>query len=102
VTSAWYDEPTMSAPRRGKITSSLEQWSLTAGEGEERTVIIRPGFSADIEEAAAELGRLGAQVQSAGPGAITAAVSPSSLTRLADLSWVQAVEEPRVRFPLKG
>lgn len=91
----------MTAPRRSKITSSLDQWSRTAAESEERTVIIRPGFSADIEGAAAELGRLGAQVQSTGPGAITAAVAPSCLARLAELSWVQAVEEPRIRFPLK-
>lgn len=92
----------MSAPRRGKITSSLEQWSRTAEEGEERTVILRPGFSADIEAAVAELGRLGVQVQSAGPGAITATAAPSCLARLAELPWVQAIEEPRVRFPLSG
>jgi hypothetical protein len=92
----------MSAPRRSKIASSLEQWSRTASESEERTVILRPSFSADIEAAVEGLGRLGAQVQSAGPGAITAKVAPSCLARIAELSWVQAVEEPRVRFPLSN
>jgi len=90
----------MSAPRQGKLQGPLEGWCRTAEEGEERTVIVRPRYSAEIEASVADLGRLGARVQSAGPGAITAVVSPAALQALAELSWVQAVEEPRTRMPL--
>jgi hypothetical protein len=90
----------MSAPRQGKLTSPLEGWCRTAEEEEERTVIVRPRFSAGIEEAVEDLGRLGVRVQSAGAGAITAVVTPASLRSAAELPWVQAVEEPRTRRPL--
>jgi hypothetical protein len=90
----------MSAPRQGKLPGPLEGWCRTAAAGEERTVIVRPRYSADIDASVADLGRLGARVQSAGPGAITAVVNPAALKAVADLAWVQAIEEPRVRRPL--
>lgn len=91
---------TMGAPRRSKISSRLEEWSRTAAESEERTAIIRPSFSTDIQAFVEELGRLGARVQSAGMGAITAVMGPACLTRVAELPNVRAVEEPQVRLPL--
>lgn len=90
----------MGAPSQSKLTSPLEIWCQTAGEEEERTVIMRPGFSAEIKVAVEDLGQLGVRVQSAGAGAITAVVTPASLRSAADLPWVQAVEESRVRRPL--
>lgn len=90
----------MGAPRQGKLTSPLASWCQTAGEGEERAVIVRPRFSAEVKSAVADLGRLGVQVQSAGVGAITSVVTPATLLAVADLPWVQAVEEPRVNRPL--
>ena len=63
-------------------------------------MIVRPRYSAETEASVADLGRLGARVQSAGPGAITVVVKPAVLSALAELPWVQAVEEPRVRTPL--
>lgn len=85
---------------RGKLRGPLEGWCRTAAAGEERTVIVRPRYSADVETSVADLGRLGARVQSAGPGAITAVVNPAALKAVAELAWVQAIEEPRIRMPL--
>ena len=90
----------MSAPNRSKLPGSLAEWCDTAGEEEQKTVLLRPRFSAEIDDAVKDLASIGIEVQSAGTGAITAVVKPSHLQAVSELSWVQGVEEPRLRHAL--
>ena len=90
----------MSDSGRSKLQAPLAEWCRTAAEGEQKTVLVRPRFSAHMETAVEDLASLGVEVQSSGAGAITAVVKPADLLSVSELSWVQAVEEPRLRHTL--
>lgn len=80
------------------MAAPLRQWCEHAAADERRTAILRPTHSTDVTTAAREVEAHGAEVQSAGPGAITVVASPESLVALSNLEWVVAVEEPRRLF----
>jgi hypothetical protein len=97
-------EPSGTTPGHGKMTGTLARWAREAGAAERRTVVLRPEYSTAPEDAERDLRGLGAQIESAGAGAIVVAVTPAALAKVLDLPWVRAVEEPRTlqpRFPAR-
>ena len=96
-------EPEKTAPRGDKLAAALARWRAEARADEHRTVVLRPQYSTAPAEAEDDLRRLGARVESAGPGAIVVAVTPAVLGAVLALSWVRAAEEPRSLQPrLRG
>jgi hypothetical protein len=97
-------EPQGTPPRREKMGGTLARWAREGQADERRTVVLRPESSVTLEDAERELRSLGAEVVSAGAGAIVVAVTPATLGAVLDLAWIRAVEEPRTlqtRFPAR-
>jgi hypothetical protein len=85
-----------------KLAPRLAEWCRSALPPEERTVVVRPAFSADTDELARQIAKAGARVESAGAGAITVVATPRALEAVAALPGIVAVDEPRTlqtRFP---
>src|SRR5258708_1415410 len=81
-----------------KLSPVLASWCLKPGSEGEREVSIRIGPSVDLGPAAAALSEQGARVNSVGAGVITANVSRPVIFRIAELSWVLAIEEQKRLF----
>ena len=97
-------EPGKASPRRDKTSAGLARWRTEAPADEHRTIVLRPEYSVAPADAEGDLRRLGARVESAGPGAIVVAVTPALLEAVLALPWVKAAEEPRTlhpRFPTR-
>jgi len=77
------------------LSPRLEAWLDQAKADDRRTLIVRVGGSTSAERAKRDLLGAGAEVESAGPGAIVIVVSAGRLPSVASLPWVAAVEEPR-------
>jgi hypothetical protein len=82
-----------------KLPRSLESWCGDPSATGRRTVLVRIAFSVDPQEASSRFRELGAEVESAGKGVISAVVTPGSLARISTLPWVVAIEEPLEYFP---
>lgn len=86
-------------PVRSRLSPDLCRWCETAPPDERRTVLVRFGYGADPERAAARLVELGLEVASAGPGTVVASGPPGVVAALEDATWVVAVDQPRQFFP---
>src|SRR5262249_41378528 len=75
------------------------RWRAEAPADERRTVVLRPEYSAVPADAEGDLRRLGAGVETAGPGAIVAAVTPAVLEAVLALPGIRAAEAARVLQP---
>ena len=85
-------------PTVDRMAAPLRQWCQTAGADERRTAVLRPAAATDLTSASREIKEHGGEVQSAGEAAIIIVAAPSTLTALARLDWVRAIEEPRRMF----
>ena len=79
---------------KGKLDPELQRWIQEETESE-RTVVVRFAFSKVSEQAAEELGEVGMEVQSHGPGVVIAASDRRSVIKASDISWVIKIELPR-------
>jgi hypothetical protein len=87
---------------QGPITPVLARWRLNAPRASERTVIVRTSPSLDPDSLVRALIEAGVDVHSSGHGVSTVRVKPDSLDRLAQVSGVVAIEEPKELFPRAG
>ena len=80
------------------MAAPLRKWCESAADSERRTAVLRPAANVELAMASREIVERGGEVQSTGPGAITVVASPKTLTAIASLEWVSAIEEPRRLF----
>lgn len=85
-----------STPSRSKLPSTLARWAAGEAGAEPRTLILRLAFSVDLGRVREELEALGAQVESAGKGTLTAVMTSAQLAAVTDRDWLVAVQEPRL------
>jgi hypothetical protein len=85
-------------PAKHRMAAPLRKWCESAGDSERRTAILRPVANVELGAASREIVERGGEVQSTGLGAITIVASPKTLTAIACLEWVRAIEEPRRLF----
>jgi hypothetical protein len=85
-------------PSIDRMAAPLRKWCESAAESDRRTAVLRPAANIDLDAASRDVAERGGEVQSAGPGAMTVVASPGTLSDLASLEWVRAIEEPRQLF----
>lgn len=78
----------------GKIDPELQRW-VKEGNGGQRTVVVRFGYSQEPDEAVEALSGAGMSVQSSGPGVIVAASDRKSVLRVSKIPWVIKIGLPR-------
>ena len=77
------------------LSPELEAWCEEAAPDASTTALVKIGSTADPDEAAVALRRLGFAVSSSGPAGVVGSATADALYRIAQQDWVTGIDEPR-------